>query len=45
MIDAIIFLPDDIQDNFLGLYNATHLLYMIHTSDTKNINEWAKYAK
>ena len=24
-----------LQDNFLGFYNATHLFYVIHTSDTK----------
>ena len=38
-----IFLPADIEDNFLGFYNATHLLYMIHTSNTKNIDKWPKW--
>ena len=31
-----------IQNHFLGFYNSTHLFYMIHSSDTKNIDKLPK---
>ena len=34
-----IFHPVDIQDNFLGFYNATQLFYMAHTSDTNSVRK------